>query len=349
MIKMQSYRLALIGFGNVGQGFAQILRDRSAWITDQFGLRVQIVAINDLLKGSLYDPDGLDPAALLEAVRDGGKLDSVPAQQRGWDTLRTIEETNADVIVELSYTDLKTGEPALTHIRHALEASKNVITTNKGPIALHYPELNALAQARGVEIGVEGTVMSGTPTLRMGSELLAAAGIVRIQGIINGTTNYILTQMESGATYAAALAEAQAKGYAEADPTGDVEGYDAAGKVVIMANLLMGAALKMSDVDRTGITGLTPDDIAAAKAAGERWKLIGKVEWNDGKVMASVRPTRLPVAHPLASVGGATNAITFTTVLLGDVTVIGPGAGRMETGYALLGDLLAFHRHKNKG
>jgi homoserine dehydrogenase len=150
--------------------------------------------------------------------------------------------------------------------------------------------------------------------------------------------------MEAGATYTAALAEAQAAGYAEADPTGDVEGYDAAGKAVILANLLMAASLTMADVDRTGITQLTPQDIAAAQADGERWKLIAKVERSGSKVAASVRPTRLSTAHPLASVCGATNAITFTTQLLGDVTLIGPGAGRLETGYALLTDLLAMHR-----
>ena len=345
---METYRLALIGFGNVGQGLAQILRDRGAALEEQFGLRLQIVAVSDLLKGSLYDPAGLDAAALLAAVQASGKIDSLPAPQRGWDALRTIRETNADAVVELSYTDLKTGEPAITHLRAAIQSGKHVVTTNKGPIALCYPELKALADAKGVEIGVEGTVMSGTPSLRLASELLAAAGITRIQGILNGTTNYILSQMESGASYADALAEAQSRGYAEADPTGDVEGFDAAGKVVILANLLMGQSIGMADVDRTGITRLTPADITAAKAAGERWKLIGKIERLDGKVSASVKPIRLPVSHPLASVGGATNAITFSTELLGDVTLVGPGAGRLETGYALIGDLLALHR-KHQG
>ena len=182
----------------------------------------------------------------------------------------------------------------------------------------------------------------------MAQELLAAARIRKIQGIVNGTTNYILTQMEAGAPYAEALADAQAKGYAEADPTGDVEGFDAAGKVVIMANLLMDQALTLADVDRQGITRLTPGDIAAAKAAGERWKLIGRVEPIKEKITASVRPTRLPVNHPLASVSGATNAITFSTDLLGDVTLVGPGAGRIETGYAIVGDLLAIHRKRQK-
>ena len=342
------YKLALIGFGNVGQGLAQILRDKHASLAQQFGADFTIVAVCDLLKGSVCDPNGLDPATLLDAVTATGKIETVNAPHHGWDALRTIAESGADIVVELSYTDLKTGEPALTHLRAALNAGKHVVTTNKGPIALHYAELKKIAEAKGVEIGAEGTVMSGTPSMRLGLELLSAAGITRLQGIINGTTNYILTQMESGMTYADALSEAQAKGYAEADPTGDVEGYDAAGKAVILANLLMGAELSMNDVDRVGITGLTPQDITSAAASGERWKLIGKVEKANGQVTASVRPTRLPITHPLASVGGATNALTFTTDLLGDVTLIGPGAGRLETGYAILGDLLAIHRRFGK-
>jgi homoserine dehydrogenase len=345
---MKTYRLAIIGFGNVGQGLASILRDHGEELARRFGARFQIVAVCDLLKGSVADERGFDPATLLNSIAAANKLDRVSAPHRDWDALQTIERSNADIVIELSYTDLKTGEPAITHLRRALELGKHVITTNKGPIALKYPELKALADANGVEIGAEGTVMSGTPSLRMAQELLAGAGIRKVQGIINGTTNYILTQMEAGAPYAEALADAQARGYAEADPTGDVEGFDAAGKVVIMANLLMGQSLTLSDVDRIGITRLTPDDIAAAKAAGERWKLIGRVESIEGKVIASVKPTRLPITHPLASVGGATNAITFTTDLLGDVTLIGPGAGRIETGYAIVSDLLAIHRKREK-
>jgi len=151
--------------------------------------------------------------------------------------------------------------------------------------------------------------------------------------------------MELGADYAEVLSDAQAKGYAEADPTGDVEGHDAAGKVVILANLLMDLPLSMKDVAQKGITEITSMDIDQAKSAGERWKLIGSVErTEDGGFEASVQPKRIPLSHPLASVNGATNAITYTTDLLGDVTLVGAGAGRVETGYALLSDLLAIHR-----
>jgi homoserine dehydrogenase len=338
---MRTIRLALIGFGNVGQGFAQILCDQGDELVQKFGLDIKIVAVCDLLKGSLSNPAGLNPAELLATVQAGKSLETLDAPARGWDATRTIAESGADVLVELSYTDLKTGEPAASHIRQALTRGMSAITTNKGPIALHYPELSALARQKGVKIGIEGTVMSGTPTLHLGADLLAAAGVSKIQGIVNGTTNYILTEMDAGGSYADALAGAQAQGYAEADPTGDVEGFDAAGKVVILANVLMGASITMADVDRQGITGLTTDDTAAARAAGERWKLIACVEKTPDGLSASVRPTRLPLTHPLASVSGPTNAVTFTTHLLGDVTLIGPGAGRLATGYAILCDLLA--------
>ena len=345
---MQTYRLALIGFGNVGQGFTQIIKERGELLTQQFGVCFQIVAVCDVLKGSVYDHSGLDPDVLLKSILDTGTFDSASAPLCGWDAFTTISESNADIIVELSYTDLKTAEPAFSHLRYALELGKHVVTTNKGPIALYYHELQALAQARGIQIGMEGTVMSGTPALHLGQDLLAAAGIRCIQGIVNGTTNYILTQMGDGATYAAALAEAQARGYAETDPTGDVEGYDAAAKMVILANLLMGTSLSLSDVDRAGITHLTTQDFTIAQARRQVWKLIGCIERNDGDIAVSVHPMCLPITHPLASVSGATNALTFTTDLLGDVTLIGPGAGRLETGYALVCDLLAIHRKLTK-
>lgn len=344
---MRTYRLALIGFGNVGQGFAQIIVDRGDQLAERFGARFQIVAVSDTLHGSCYDPDGLDAEDLVAAVQDDGNMSGVIAPTHGWDSLHTISESNSDIVVEISYTNLETGEPALSHARAALQSGKHLVTTNKGPTALHFPELLALARKNGVRIGVEGTVMSGTPALRMGIEMLAGATVTRVEGILNGTTNYILTQMEHGATYAQALAEAQAEGYAEADPTSDVEGHDAAGKVVILANLLLDLPLTMKDVVCEGITKLAHNDITAALEAGERWKLIGMVEKTCRSFKASVVPTRININHTLAAISGSTNAITYTTDLLGEVTLVGPGAGRIETGYALIEDLLAIHRSEH--
>jgi homoserine dehydrogenase len=338
------YRLALIGFGTVGQGFVEILRDRSVELTEQFGVRFRITGVCDARLGSIHDPAGFEPGALLDTVAAGASLDGLDAEDRGWDAARLAAEGAADVLVELSFTDLETGEPATTHVRRALETGKHVVTTNKGPIALHWPELSALAAERGLQIGAEGTVMSGTPTVNLGLNLLRAADVKAVRGILNGTCNYILTRMEAGSSYDEALLEAQQKGYAEADPTGDVEGFDAAGKVVILGNLLMGEPVRMTDVERTGISGLTPEDVAEASAAGERWKLIWCLERGDDGLRAVVAPQRVPLTHPLSSVGGATNAITFETELLGEVTLVGPGAGRLETGYSVLVDLLEIHR-----
>lgn len=339
---MKKMRLGLIGFGNVGQGLALILRDFGEAYRRDFGVDFSITAVADAVFGGVDGPDGLDPAALLEAAAGEHSFKRLPGYRPAWDALTMIRESATDAIVEMSFTDLKTGEPATAHVRAALQLKKHVATTNKGPAALHFDELEALARDNGVGLGVEGTVMSGTPALRLGREILSAAGVRRVQGIFNGTTNFILTRMEAGADYEDALEEAQRLGYAEADPTGDVEGFDAAGKVVILAHLLMKENIRMEDVDRTGITGLRLADIESARAAGERWKLIGSLERGEGGALeASVKPLRLPVSHPLAGVGGAANAIHYTTDLLGEVTLIGPGAGRLATGYAVIQDLLA--------
>ena len=174
--------------------------------------------------------------------------------------------------------------------------------------------------------------------------MLLAAGITKIQGILNGTTNYILDQMSTGVEYKEALMRAQKLGYAEADPTGDVEGYDAAAKVVILGNLLMGLSLSLNDIDRVGIAQITNADIAQAKNENKYWKLIGKVENTKNGYAASVKPEMVSHEHPLSSIRGATNAITYSTELLGDITLVGPGAGRMETGFAVIEDILLIHR-----
>jgi homoserine dehydrogenase len=336
------YNLALIGFGNVGQGLAEVLSKKASLLRDKFDADIRIVAICDLYKGSIADPSGFDPQVLLDHINEKGDLKEFPAPDKGWDAFETIENSDANVLVELSFTDLKTGEPALSHIVQALESGMNVATTNKGPAALHFAKLLELSKTYGGKIGVEGTVMSGTPTLSLGMNMLAAAGVTRVQGILNGTTNYILGEMEKGADYADALKDAQTKGYAEADPTGDVDGHDAAAKVVILANLVMGQRMTMADVKCTGISGVTSAQIQSAQVENQRWKLIGTLENVNGQIQGSVKPVKLDASHPLYGVSAATNAITYSTDLLGDITLIGPGAGRIETGYAIIGDILSF-------
>ena len=334
----RTYRLIIVGFGSVGQGLAEIIERRGAWLKERHDVALQVVGVSTRGWCS-YDPAGLPAGALLEAARTRNPA-LLPARQP-WSPQELVERAEADVLVEVSSTDLVSGEPATGHIRTAFARGMHVVTANKGPIALHGPALLAEARAAGLGLGFEGTVLSGTPALSLGLGALAGCELRELRGIVNGTTNYILTQMDAGQPYAQALAEAQRLGYAETDPTGDVEGFDAAGKAVILANMLMGGSLRPADVQRTGITGLTTADVEAARAAGERWKLIARVTREGGRVVASVGPVRLPLAHPLASVGGATNALTYSTDLLDEVTLIGPGAGALPTGFALLADILA--------
>jgi homoserine dehydrogenase len=346
---MSITRIAFIGFGVVGQGLAEILLEQKGELKEKYDFEYEVVAISDTMKGSVYKEKGLDIKQLLDLVKSTGKIEGYPDGEKGWDSIKTITETNANLIVEVSWTDIKTGEPAISHVKAALKCHKHIVMTNKGPIALAVRELLSYAKTSGVEIRFEGTVLSGTPAINLGLKNLAGAQITKAAGIVNGTTNYILTEMEKGLDYSSALTQAQELGYAEADPTADVEGYDALGKIVILANVVMDANLTKEEVHCEGITKITPQDIETAKQEGKRWKLIASAEVQpDGSVKASVKPEMLPLDHPLSAVSGPINALTYTTKHLGDVTVIGPGAGRAATGYALLTDILDIHRVINR-
>jgi homoserine dehydrogenase len=337
------HKLAFIGFGVVGQGLAEILKEKKDKLKKQYGYEFSVVAVSDFNKGSAMLAEGLDIAKVLELAKND-RISEYPGAKTGLDALDTIKESGADTVIEVSYTDIETGEPAYSHFKSALESGKHLVTTNKGPTALFFKELAALAAEKGVQFRYEGTVLAGTPSLNLGDLCLAGNEITEIRGIMNGTTNFILTNMETGRSYADALKEAQELGYAEAKPDADVEGWDAVAKVVILSKSVMGADIGIKDVDRTGITGISLGDVADAKKQGMRWKLIGKVAKEGNKVRASVKPEKVALTDPLASVGGATNALTYETDCLGDVTVVGPGAGRKETGYSLLIDLLTIHR-----
>ena len=335
------HKLAVLGFGTVGQGVCEILKNKRQELKKKYGFEFDVVAVSDLHYGSIYDPEGLDLDALL---KNGSEKKPFTNRLKEWDNLTMIRESNATTILELTYTDLETGGPAMAHCRTALGSGRNVVTSNKGPAALAYPEMKKIADENGAHFLIEGTVCAGTPVINLADGPLAGCSISKIRGILNGTTNYMLTEMEKGMPYGEVLKIAQEKGYAEADPTGDVEGFDARGKVTILANIVMGGSLKISDIPCKGITGITPDDIAKAGKEKKRWKLIGSVENSGGRISGSVAPEMIDLSHPLAGVMGATNALTFTTDLLGDVTIVGPGAGKIETGFSIITDLLKINR-----
>ncbi|MCP2245996.1 homoserine dehydrogenase [Lentzea aerocolonigenes] len=342
---MSRYDLALIGFGGVNRALAELVSQRGDRLAEDLGFALRVVAITDLRAGSLVDTDGIDLAPLLAAEPGELNFARLPGGSADPRNEWVIRDVPSDIVVEATFTNPADGEPALSHVRWALESGKHVCTTNKGPVALAGRALKALAAEHGVSFEFEGSVLSGTPVLRTAEKLFGGLEITGVEGIMNGTSNYVLGRIEEGVDLSAAIAEAQELGYAEADPTADIEGHDVQLKVVILANEVLGADLRREDVFCEGISAITPDEVRDAASKALRWKLVGSATRNeDGSVDARVAPLALPAHHPLAGVSGPVNAVSFHTDLLGTVTVSGPGAGRIETACALLSDIIAIHQ-----
>jgi homoserine dehydrogenase len=345
-------KIGLIGCGTVGTGLLEILEKKSDRLKEQYDFEAKIVAISDRLKGSLLIPEGIDIRKLLSLLNEGKRIDQYYGEGKTAELIEPldmIEKCEADVIAELTYTDIQTGEPATSYIKKALRTGKHVVTSNKGPAALYYGELRKMADQNNLFFRIEGTVMSGTPVFSLFESGLAGNEIREVKGILNGTTNFILTKMElDNMDYAEALKLAQKLGYAEADPTADVEGYDAVAKIVILSNVLLEGELTPAGVRRKGITSLTREQILAAKAQGFRYKLIAQTRKAGDNIEASVSPQKLPLSDPLAGIMGAQNALTFDLDLMGKVTIQGAGAGKIETGFSILSDILAIHQRLKK-
>lgn len=326
-------RVILVGFGVVGQSFAKLLLSRSADLYSQHGIKPRIVACIDN-KGSAISPAGLDLERLLAAKKNRGTVGAY-VKTAAFDPIHVIENVDAEVVIECSPTNLSTGEPGTAHIISAMRTGKHVISVNKGPLALAFPSLIELANYNGVMFRFSGTVGGGTPILEFAKRCLKGDRIISFQGILNGTTNYILSKMEEGLTYEAALTDAKEKGYAEANSVLDTDGYDAAAKLVIMANWIMGMKVTMKDVARTGISQVSVADVK--KAAG-RTNAIKLVAACDSRRL-EVKPTEVSKKDPIC-VNGTLNAVTFSSEHSGQQTIIGRGAGGMETASAVLRDLI---------
>ena len=333
-----TWNIALTGCGTVGKALLELLHEKREMLKNRFHFEYNISLISARSKGILLNPAGLDLDGVLSALHEKNSLCGFPQSSGSFSELLTQSEAN--ILVEATPTNLNTAEPGLEHITTALNQNIHVVTVNKGPIALNFNALQALAEAHHVQLRYEGTVMSGTPLIELAQHGLAGAAINRIEGILNGTTNYMLTRMENGASYEEALIEAQELGYAETDPSGDVDGWDAAVKVSILAKALFGVDLPIDQVDRTGISGISSEDIQAADKKGERIRLIATIENHGDGIRGSVKPLSLPLTHPLSQVQGVMNAACLTTDTLGPVTLIGAGAGGRETAQALLADIL---------
>ncbi len=321
-------RLALVGFGHVGRAFARLLLRKEEALREQHALTFRVTAILTRAHGSAVDPDGLDPARCLAApslpVRDPPPIAALPA----------------DVLVEVSTLEPRTGQPALDHVRAALDAGMHVVTANKGPIAHAYRELAALAESRGRVLRFEATLADDLPVFNLVRAALPTAEIRSLRGIVNSTTNYVLSQVAHGRAFADALAEAQRLGIAERDPSNDLEGFDAAAKATILANVLLDARLRIEDVSRVPITEEVAREAAMAARAGLRMRPIVAVS-RDG---ASFRPLVLDPHDPFYAVDGFSMALEIETDVAGRLVVSLHDPHVEQTAFALLADLVSLPR-----
>lgn len=327
-------RIGLLGLGTVGSGVARVLETNQASIARKLG-RGLVIA-----KALVRDPDrprpGL-PGAPTSLTTDPGAIALTT------DPAAILTDPAIDVVVEV----MGGLEPARTYILDALRAGKDVVTANKDLIALHGRELLEAATAAGRDLRFEASVAGGIPIVAALKESLAGNRVSRLAGIVNGTTNYILTAMaERGAEYADALREAQELGYAEADPSADVDGFDAARKLAILASIAFGARVTVNDVEVEGISGLAAADLAYAREFGQTIKLLAIAEEKDGAIEARVHPTFLPKTHPLSSVAGVYNAIYVVGDAVGETMFYGRGAGALPTGSAVVADLIQIARDR---
>ncbi len=323
-------RAFICGFGTIGQSVAKIIKEKQDFFEKRYGEPLIIVGALDS-KNFVIDQDGLDADSVIKTKCDTGRV--------GGRAYKNIEEAldsvDFDILIEVTSTDIKTGGAGLNNIRHALETGKDVVTANKGPLALHYKELISLADEHDRYLLFEGTVGGAMPIINLNKYDLAGQKIKSIRGIFNGTCNYILTKMDDGQPFEQALKEAQQQGYAETDPTNDVEGYDSACKVVILANSIFGRNATLKDVEITGITSINSDAVALAQNNGMVIRLIGEVS----ATKLEVAPRLIPRGHPL-SLPGTLNTAEIITEYAGPITVSGVGAGGPETASAILSDII---------
>jgi len=328
-------RIILVGYGVVGQSLTRIFMQRKAELIKNYGFNPRVVAIADK-GGAAVDPKGLNLEKTLSVKAEKGTVATNHEYGHpSMSALSVIEKVDAEAIVEATPTNIKDGEPGLSHIKTALKTGKHVVTTNKGPLALALPALTELAHYNKVYLRFSGTVGGGTPVLDLAKRCLMGDRILSIRGILNGTTNYILTEMDrKHITFEKALRSAQQLGYAEADPSMDVDGIDTACKLVIMANWIMNKRVTLKNVSVQGIRNVTLQALEKASKIDRTIKLIGSINEN-----LKVTPTEISRYDPLC-VGGVLNAVTFVSEFAGEETIIGRGAGGMETASAILRDLL---------
>lgn len=337
---MTHYRLALLGFGNVGQAFARLLQGKESLLLQVHDLTFTITGIATAHHGTAMDPQGIDIGRALQLINQRSDLALLSKHPPLKDMVEFIRNCDADVLFEntpVNYTD---GQPAVDYLRTALQSGMHAITANKGPVVHGYQELRQLAEKHRRKFLFESAVMDGAPIFSLFRESLPATELRRFSGVLNSTTNLILTRMESGESLEQAIAYAQSIGIAETDPSGDIDGWDAAVKVAALVTVLMGIPLKPSQVERTGIRNLTQDDVQGAARQGKRWKLVCAAERKGDGVTAQVHPELVGNNSALYGVNGTSSIVTFETDVLPQLSIVEGDPGPETTAYGLLADFI---------
>ena len=341
---MPHYRLSFIGFGNVARSLVRLLERKRDLLKEKHDLTYSITGIATGRHGFAVNPDGLDAQQAMELVESGGSifpLSTFVVQ----DSISLIHHSQADILFENSPVNTQTGQPALDHIRLALNLGQHAITANKGPVVHGYRELMDLAESKGKSFRFESTVLGGSPLFSVFREAFPLAELASFKGILNATTNIILSRMETGESYEDAVRYCQSVGVAETDPTNDVDGWDAAIKVAALVTVLMDTPFTPQQVDPTGIRGITPEMIAQARAEGKRYKLVCAAEKVGETVNASVAPQLVDMSSPLFGMLNSSTGVTFRTDVLPDYSITvsereGMSGGPVETAYGLFADFV---------
>ncbi len=313
---MKSYNLCILGFGNIGRALAELLLEKTAELRTSYDIEWRLTGVATRRLGWIADAHGLDVPALLRGQLPARTMSSVQHDVCDW-----LDVAQADVLFELTSLNAHTGQPAIDHIRAALERGAHAITANKGAVVHAYSELKALAEAHDVRFLFDATVMGGAPLFSLFQETLPATRLLSFRGLLNSTSNIILAEMEQGRSLEEAVKKAQAMGLAETDPAADVDGWDAAVKVCALVNVLMGVPLRLEDVQREGIRGLSIEIVQAARAANKPFKLVAHAERTAGGVVASVQPEQLATDDPLASIGAASLLAHFELDMIPGLTI----------------------------
>ena len=346
------YNLAFIGFGNVARALARLLIRKQELLKSQYEVTFSFTGLATGRHGFAVNPNGFDIHRALELVERGESISSLSTLQVE-DSLSVIKQSNADVMFENSPVNTQTGQPALDHIRTALELGMHAITANKGPVVHGYRELTELARSKGKTFGFESTVLGGSPVFSVFRETFPLAELSSFKGILNATTNIILSRMETGESYEDAVKYCQSVGVAETDPTNDVDGWDAAIKVAALITVLMDMPFTPQQVNPIGIRGITRDMIEKASLEGKRYKLVCSVEKADDQIQARVAPELVDAASPLYGMMNSSTGVTFRTDVLPDYSITvsereGMSGGPIETAYGLFADFARVARAVKK-